>query len=154
GVHIATPALRDRREDIPLLFSFFAGQAAQPGSAVEERPMSPDFVEALLLAAWPQNIRELAKLVQRLCLLHAGAPSWDLAMLDEALARPVTHRASEIAPDADAAQPGPPTRDELLALLARFQGNVSLVATFVKRNRKQVYRWMDDLGIDRGTGRD
>jgi len=155
GVHIATPALRERREDIPQLFQFFAQQAARPGSAAADRAMSADFVEALLLAAWPQNVRELAKLAQRLCLLAADAPGWELAMPDEALSRPVTHRASEDDARAGVGEGnrGPPTRDELLALLARFQGNVSLVANVVKRNRKQVYRWMDDLGIDRGTGR-
>jgi two-component system NtrC family response regulator len=145
GVQIHAPALRDRLEDVPSLFSYFLPEA------LRARPASADFVEGLLLHHWPQNVRELAKLAERLSVLHPGAPRWELAMLDEPLRRRVIDRTAEA--DEAAQLSGPPSREELLALLARFDGNVSLLAKHVGRNRKQVYRWMDDLGVSRGTGR-
>jgi hypothetical protein len=72
-------------------------------------------------------------------------------MLDEPWRLRVIDRTEEASEGTSLA--GPPSRDELLALLARFDGNVSLLAKHVGRNRKQVYRWMDDLGVSRGTGR-
>jgi DNA-binding NtrC family response regulator len=144
GVQIHTPPLRDRIEDVPALFTHFLP------AALRARPAAADFIEALLLHPWPQNVRELGKLAERLAVLHPEAPRWELAMLDEPLRRRVLDRAVAAV---ETHLPGPPTRDELLALLARFDGNVSLLAKHVGRNRKQVYRWMDDLGVSRGTGR-
>jgi DNA-binding NtrC family response regulator len=145
GVTLHTPPLRDRIEDVPTLFSHFLPEA------LRARPASADFVEALLLHPWPQNVRELSKLAERLSVLHRGAARWELGMLDEPMRRRVIDRTAQ---ELETAQlDGPPSRDELLALLARFDGNVSLLAKHVGRNRKQVYRWMDDLGVSRGTGR-
>jgi DNA-binding NtrC family response regulator len=39
------------------------------------------------------------------------------------------------------------------ALLEACGGRVAEVARRARRNRKQVYRWMDAYGIPRGTGR-
>jgi DNA-binding NtrC family response regulator len=144
GVQIRTPALRDRIEDVPPLYTHFLAES------LRARPASADFVEGLLLHPWPQNVRELARLAERLRVLHPSAPRWELSMLDEPWRRRVIDRAADAAPEV---LHGPPSREELVALLARFDGNVSLLAKYVGRNRKQVYRWMDDLGVSRGTGR-
>ena len=48
---------------------------------------------------------------------------------------------------------GPMPKDELLALLAACNGRVAEAARRARRNRKQIYRWMDAYGIPRGTGR-
>jgi DNA-binding NtrC family response regulator len=145
GVQLRTPSLRDRIEDVPALFTHFLPEP------LRARPASADFVEALLLHPWPQNVRELAKLAERLRILHPAAPRWELGMLDEPWRRRVLDRTMEAVEGTSLT--GPPSREELLALLARFDGNVSLLAKHVGRNRKQVYRWMDDLGVSRGTGR-
>ena len=148
GVSIAAPPLRARRPDILPLFHHFLP------APLRSRPLGADFAEALLLDPWPQNVRALHKLAERLAVLHPDAARWETAMLDppgrdHAGADDEDHAAEE----GGSRAPGPPTRDELLALLARFGGNVSRLAAFVGRSRKQVYRWMDDLAIDRGAGR-
>jgi len=145
GVQLQTPPLRDRIEDVPALFTHFLPEE------LRGRPASADFVEALLLHPWPQNVRELGKLAERLSVLHRSVARWELGMLDEPIRRRVIDRAAEALETAQL--DGPPSREELLALLERFDGNVSLLAKHVGRNRKQVYRWMDDLGVSRGTGR-
>src|SRR5690606_22021303 len=56
-VELPVPPLRERREDIPLLFDLFAGRAAQRfGRANAPLPRLP---AALGLSDWPGNVREL-----------------------------------------------------------------------------------------------
>ena len=153
GVVVKTPALADRREDVPLLFAAFLGEGGT-------RPMSADFVESLLAYSWPFNVRELKKLAERLVVLHAGAPLWERGMLDDEM-REAAAVAPEEIPAArssrgtapPSSKDHPPPREELIALLERCDGNVSRVASLVQRNRKQVYRWMKQHAVDPGTGR-
>ncbi|MFP2908503.1 hypothetical protein ACLESD_26305, partial [Pyxidicoccus sp. 3LFB2] len=42
----------------------------------------------------------------------------------------------------------PPTRDELHTVLTRLEGNMAQVADFFGKDRRQVYRWAERLGID------
>src|SRR6185312_14689544 len=46
GVVVKTPALAERREDVPLLLEAFLGEESA-------RPMSADFVESALVYGWP-----------------------------------------------------------------------------------------------------
>ena len=58
------PPLRERREDIPLLFSHFAAQAGvRYGSAVPE--LSADKLRELMTHAWPGNVREIRNAADR-----------------------------------------------------------------------------------------
>jgi DNA-binding NtrC family response regulator len=57
-VTIDLPPLRERREDIPLLFEHFLGQAAER----YQRPVpvvEPEEVHRLMAHGWPGNVREL-----------------------------------------------------------------------------------------------
>jgi two-component system, NtrC family, C4-dicarboxylate transport response regulator DctD len=67
-IHI--PPLRDRRDDIPLLFGAFAEElAAHHGR--EAPKLGREDLQALLVYAWPGNIRELRNVVERYVLgLH------------------------------------------------------------------------------------
>lgn len=68
-VTIEVPALRHRREDIPLLVDRFLAEARSrnPRSPVEG--FSPEAMTRLLEYAWPGNVRELAHAVERAVLL-------------------------------------------------------------------------------------
>src|SRR5271154_6827144 len=68
GVCLRLPALRDRREDIPLLIEHFLSKhAAQLG---RPRPsLSPRTVRMLLDHSWPGNIRELENVVKKIIAL-------------------------------------------------------------------------------------
>jgi len=68
GVCLRLPALRDRREDIPLLVESFLGKyAAQFG---RPRPsLSPRTVRMLMEHSWPGNIRELENVVKKIIAL-------------------------------------------------------------------------------------
>jgi len=68
---IKVPALRDRREDIPLLVRHFANKYARRiGKQIESIPT--ETMDALSRYAWPGNIRELQNLMERAVLLSKG----------------------------------------------------------------------------------
>jgi two-component system, NtrC family, C4-dicarboxylate transport response regulator DctD len=58
------PPLRDRREDIPLLFDHFSTQAAQRHGR-DPVPASPAELAQLLTHDWPGNVRELINAAER-----------------------------------------------------------------------------------------
>ena len=66
-VSIELPPLRDRREDIPLLFEHFLLQAA---ARYDRAPMSLEPDEQTLLVGydWPGNVRELRNVAERFAL--------------------------------------------------------------------------------------
>ena len=82
---IRVPALRERREDIPLLIETFLQNAcARAGRRVD---LTPAAVAALTAYRWPGNVRELENTIERLVVFSRGS-TIDVADL------PFTRRAS------------------------------------------------------------
>jgi DNA-binding NtrC family response regulator len=82
-IHIVVPPLRERREDIPLLVEHFLrhhldGRLARDGAnpsgdfGSPARELSLQAIEALCLAAWPGNVRQLQNVVERLVVTARG----------------------------------------------------------------------------------
>lgn len=70
---ITVPALRDRRDDIPLLVRFFIERFAQKvGKAIPTVPS--EVMETLQRYSWPGNIRELQNVIQR-AVINTQGPS-------------------------------------------------------------------------------
>lgn len=66
-VRLRIPPLRERRDDIPLLFACLLARA--PAQPLGDTPQITDAVRARLLESdWPGNIRELAHFAQRFAL--------------------------------------------------------------------------------------
>jgi two-component system response regulator HydG len=68
-VHL--PALRQRREDIPLLADHFVRKHSQRLGR-PPLPASPEALRALLDYRWPGNVRELENAIERALLLAKG----------------------------------------------------------------------------------
>jgi DNA-binding NtrC family response regulator len=66
-VHL--PPLRERREDIPLLITFYLEKKAN-GSKVKS--ITPEALKVLLNYRWPGNVRELENTIERLVILTTG----------------------------------------------------------------------------------
>ncbi|MBY5407092.1 sigma-54-dependent Fis family transcriptional regulator [Rhizobium leguminosarum] len=66
-VTISIPPLRERRDDIPLLFSHFAARAAERFRR-DVPPLSPDVRRYLASHTWPGNVRELSHYAERVVL--------------------------------------------------------------------------------------
>ena len=65
---IKVPSLNDRRDDIPLLISFFAEKiASEQGNAIKH--FSAEAIKLLQEYDWTGNIRELRNVVERLIIL-------------------------------------------------------------------------------------
>ena len=72
-MEVRLPALRDRREDIPVLADFFAGQLA-PGRLIELTAAS---LKILAGHDWPGNLRELRNVISYALTAAAGAARID-----------------------------------------------------------------------------
>jgi len=70
-VHVHMPALRERREDIPVLLEHFINAAARELNVATKR-LSSDAVQALAARDWPGNVRELKNACRRLTLMAPG----------------------------------------------------------------------------------
>jgi transcriptional regulator with PAS, ATPase and Fis domain len=70
-IHLITPALRERPEDLPPLLDRFIQQYTR-AYRVEAPQFSPDAIEALRSYDWPGNVRELKNVVERLVITRAG----------------------------------------------------------------------------------
>jgi two-component system, NtrC family, response regulator AtoC len=70
-VPIHMPALRERREDIPLLARHYVHHFAQSFNK-HFRRISPEAERRLMEYSWPGNIRELRNVIERTVLLEDG----------------------------------------------------------------------------------
>jgi len=70
-IHVHMPALRDRREDIPLLLDHFMDVAARELTVAAKR-LTADAIAELQTRPWPGNVRELRNLCRRLMLMAPG----------------------------------------------------------------------------------
>lgn len=68
---IHLPALRDRTEDIPILFEFFARQTAQLYK-FEFQGISQQAIEILKKLQWSGNVRELKHFTEKIVTLERG----------------------------------------------------------------------------------
>ncbi len=68
---IEAPPLSVRREDIPLLVSYFSESFARQ-EGVEANRWESDALQEMLNYTWPGNVRELKNLVERLTILNPG----------------------------------------------------------------------------------
>jgi DNA-binding NtrC family response regulator len=149
------PPLRDRKEDIPALATWFAERMGRGSFA-----QSPALLDQLQRHDWPGNVRELRNVVERALSLGDAA----LVELSETSTRPVTaeeisaKRASDPSvldmpfKEAKAQLVEAFERDYLSALLARHHGNISRAAAEAGIDRNYIHRLVKkyNLEVDRG----
>ncbi|MBD66409.1 MAG: hypothetical protein CME62_14455 [Halobacteriovoraceae bacterium] len=70
-IPIRIPSLKERKEDIPLLISYFIKRyvSADQSNYIS---ISSDALELLLAYDWPGNVRELENIIERLVILRGG----------------------------------------------------------------------------------
>lgn len=152
-VPLKMPALRERREDIPLLARHFMQRTAE-SAGLPLRVFGEDAMAALQAYDWPGNVRQLRNTVEWLLIMVAGDP-----------AEPI--RADMLPPEIGAITPtvlkwekggeimGLPLREArevfereyLLAQVTRFGGNISRTASFVGMERSALHRKLKSLGV-------
>jgi transcriptional regulator of acetoin/glycerol metabolism len=111
-------------------------------------------VEALLLHAWPHNIRELDNLVRTLSL---RGPSIDLEELPQHLQATLREARRETEAPVRAVAGDDDTRARIVAALREHRGNVRRVAVALGMARGHLYRLLKhdlDPASFRGAGPD
>jgi two-component system nitrogen regulation response regulator NtrX len=67
---IKVPPLRERREDIPVLISYFMNKFCEEEKASSKK-LAPDAREALIHYSWPGNVRELKNIIEKIVILSS-----------------------------------------------------------------------------------
>lgn len=70
-IPIKIPALKERKEDIPLLISYFIDKFISADRS-NEITFNDQALEMLLTYDWPGNVRELENIIERLVILRGG----------------------------------------------------------------------------------
>jgi two-component system response regulator HydG len=70
-IALRLPALRDRREDIPLLAEAFLARVAEARD-LKAAQLSPDALDAIMAYDWPGNVRELENALEHAAILARG----------------------------------------------------------------------------------
>ena len=71
-VRIKLPALRERREDIPLLVDHFLHKFCASMNRLEVPHVAPEAMDLLVRCDWPGNVRELENAVERALVITRG----------------------------------------------------------------------------------
>ena len=133
---IVLPPLRERSEDIPLLFLHFASEAAHRHGR-ELRPLDQDNIAALLRHDWPGNVRELRTAAERFAI--------GLETPAERLALPAIEAAEAWLP----AQVAAFERELIAAAIRQHQGDMAAVAQALGIPRRTLNEKMNRHGISR-----
>ncbi|MFY9743939.1 MAG: helix-turn-helix domain-containing protein [Candidatus Sulfotelmatobacter sp.] len=137
-VELHLPALRERREDIPVLAMHFLAQyASRYGRQLHG--IDAAALQALLHHTWPGNVRELEHTLER-AVLMCRSEQVQSADLGLATQRTASQNLEELSLEAV----------ETILIrkaLQRFQGNVSQAAEALGLSRGALYRRMEKYGL-------
>ena len=134
-ITIRVPALRERREDIPLLAQHFLATYSRQ----MDKPMtgfSPETLRALLAHEWRGNVRELEKTVKRMVVLADEAGPLDASLLPAEMLQAAT-------------SPARAAGRTLRTNVAQLERQ--MIAEALERNRWNKARTARDLGLSYPT---
>jgi two-component system C4-dicarboxylate transport response regulator DctD len=129
-VELNVPPLRERMDDIPLLFSFFLERTADTYGVVAA-PLGPEGLPLMMSHDWPGNVRELKSVAERY-ILSPLPPKERIAKIMTAKTGDTTSQAVSLR--------------EQVSLFERH-----LIQESLNRNGGVIKDVIDDLGIPRRT---
>ena len=141
-ITVQMPALRERREDIPLLVEYFARQQARQ-NGLEPVEISAEAMEYLSRLPYPGNVRELKNFVERTILVSQQPHLTEVDFKNQYVEIAVktgghdtsVHSLEEI------------EKQMILRALELYGGNLSKVATALGLSRQAVYRRLEKYAI-------
>lgn len=134
-IHI--PALRERKEDLPLLVDFFLARLTQKGRVytIEEEAM-----QAIFAYDWPGNVRELRNVIERATILAEN----DLITLT---CLP-TELLGDTGYEGNALSLEKVEQDHILKILNFYNSNRQKTADILGISRKTLYRKLAKFGTE------
>lgn len=145
-VQLGLPALRERRDDIPLLVNNFLEKLSS-ARGLGKKHFSSEAMELLLSASWPGNVRQLQNLVEQTVVL-----STTNVIPAKLVQKALRIDSGEIQSFSDARDNF--EREYLSELLRITEGNVSKASHLAKRNRTEFYRLLNRHHLDPGSYRE
>ena len=142
-VPIRLPALRERRQDLGALVSYFLAEFCHRNN-FRPRQIDADVVPILERYAWPGNIRELRNVVERMAILTRGDRITQESIPIE-VRQPQTPRpATGLQETRDAAE-----RERIRRALDETDWNVSGAARLLGTERTSLHKRLRALGLRR-----
>jgi len=147
-VELALPPLRERAEDLPLLFEHFIAIYARKYS-LPVKTVAPEVIAQAMAYSWPGNIRELRHAVERALIMSHGEKLLAIDLLpgkDSASAAPIVPSApaASIATDLNLEHM---EKNVIEAALRKHKGNISHAAKELGITRTSLYRRMEKYGL-------
>ncbi len=139
-VALSLPPLVERREDIPLLASYFLSVLVEKYKK-NINGFAPEALELLVSAAWPGNVRQLYNVVEQAVVL-CTTPLVSSSLVQQA----IQQQQIEFASFQDARRTF--ERDYLAQLLKITGGSVTKAARLAKRNRTEFYKLLSRHQLD------
>jgi two-component system, NtrC family, nitrogen regulation response regulator NtrX len=145
-VPMATPPLRDRKEDIPVLVEHFSRTFADENN-FRVRKFSKEALDVMMKYPWKGNVRELRNTVERLLILTEKDTIEAKDLPDPFrepcdVARPVAAGVKTLREYRDIAE-----RDFILAKLEANNWNISQTAREIDTPRSNLYKKLEQYGI-------
>ena len=138
-VEIHLPALRDRREDLPLLAAHFLNRNRERYRK-QVTGYTPAAMEMMLQYGWPGNVRELEHTVERAMLLCRGELIEPANLSIGQSARTPMNALESMSIDEMQSQ-------LIRKVLRRFDGNISQAASALGLSRAALYRRIEKYGL-------
>ncbi|MDE3162202.1 MAG: sigma-54-dependent Fis family transcriptional regulator [Acidobacteriota bacterium] len=152
-VNLRLPALRNRREDIPLLAAHFLNRISREHGA--KFTLSDEVLRTMMRHDWPGNVRELENAIERACALSSG-PVLHLGDLPTQLQQEglAAHRATVSRNGTDGALDLPTVqtlaemeREAILGAIRTLNGDKLQAAKLLGIGKTTLYRKLKEYGI-------
>ena len=146
-VHL--PALRERKDDIPLLARYFADKQSEMNGLPAVR-FSSEALNFLQKLPYPGNIRELKNLVER-TMLVSGKAVLEASDFESQCLHTTLSAKVEAVPSLDGLTLDELEKQTILQALKTHAGNLSHVATALGISRAALYRRLEkyDIPVDK-----
>jgi len=152
-VPLTSPALRDKKEDIPLLIEYFSKVFVEENN-FKRKSFAPEALQVLAAYSWKGNVRELRNVVERLIIMsdHDIIRQDDLPEYLRGESTPVPPRPSgmrTLKEFRDLSE-----REFILFKLKENGWNISQTARAINTPRSNLYKKLTQFGIKITAGVD
>ena len=140
-IPILVPPLRERKDDIPLLASYFLQKFSQERKK-EVISFSPEVMETLLAHSWPGNVRELENVIEHAVIIAKQEKILIKDLPQYLLLRPLPTQEFATLQDYE--------KNLILKTLQETNWNKHKTATRLNINRSTLYGKMKRYGLKKG----
>ena len=143
---VGLPALRDRRDDVPLLIDHFLARHRH------QRPkrLTPECAARMHAYPWPGNVRELENEIERLVVLAGDSPTIGPELLSPRIRQwePSAHPERDVDPSSLPAAVEALERRMIGAAMRRHGGNKTRAAEELKVSRRNLIRLVQKYELE------